>query len=84
MASVSVTTARESISDLVNRVAYTDERIELERRGKPVAAIVSIEDVRLLEALEDRLDVEAVEAALADPANREAIPWEKVKAGLGL
>ena len=84
MASVSVTAAREAFSDLVNRVAHTDERVELERHGKPVAAIVSIEDVRLLEALEDRLDVEAVEAALAASTNREAIPWKKVKARLGL
>ena len=84
MASVSVTVARETFSDLVNRVVYADERIELERRSKPVAAIVSIEDLRLLQALEDRLDVEAAEAALADPENREAIPWEKVKAELGL
>lgn len=84
VAAVSVTAARESFSDLVNQVAYAGERVELERHGKPVAAIVSIEDVRLLQALEDRLDVEAAEAALADPANREFIPWEKVKADLGL
>ena len=84
MASVSVTVAIETLPNLVSRVVYTGERIKLERHGKPVAAIVSIEDVRLLQALEDRLDVEAAEAALADPANREVIPWEKVKADLGL
>ena len=84
MASVSVTAARETFADLVNRVVYAGESVELERHGKPVAAIVSIEDLRLLQALENRLDVEAAEAALADPENRETIPWEKVKAELGL
>ena len=79
-----MTLARETFSNLVNQAVYTNERVELERHGKPVAAIVSIEDVRLLEALEDQLDVKAAEAALSDPENREAIPWEKVKAELRL
>ena len=84
MGSVSVTEAREIFSDLLNRVVYAGERVVLERRGKPLAAIVSMDDLRLLETLEDELDVKAAEAALADPENREAIPWEKVKTELGL
>ena len=84
MGSVSVTEAREIFSDLLNRVVYAGERVVLERRGKPLAAIVSMDDLRLLETLEDELDVKAAEAALADPENREAIPWDKVKAELGL
>ncbi len=84
MGSVSVTEARELFSDLVNRVVYADERVVLQRHGKELAAIVSMDDLRLLEALDDELDVEAIKAALADPENAEPIPWEKVKAQLGL
>ena len=75
-----VTVASETLPELSNRVLRAGERVELERHGKPVAAIVSIEDMRLLEALEDQPEVKAPEAALADPENRETIPWEKVKA----
>jgi prevent-host-death family protein len=35
---------KRDISDLVNRVAYRGERIVLTSRGKPKAALVSIED----------------------------------------
>ncbi len=35
---------KRDISDLVNRVAYKGERIILTSRGKPKAALVSIED----------------------------------------
>lgn len=45
--------ARDNLSDLVNRVNYGQERIMLERHGKPVAAIVSIEDINRLKAFED-------------------------------
>lgn len=84
MGSVSVTEAREIFSDLLNRVVYAGERVVLERRGKPLATIVSMDDLRLLETLEDELDVKAAEAVLTAPENREAVPWEKVKTELGL
>lgn len=46
---VSIERAKRDISDLVNRVAYGGERIVLTSRGKPKAAIVSIEDYEHLE-----------------------------------
>jgi prevent-host-death family protein len=39
---------KRDISDLVNRVAYRGERIVLTSRGKPKAALVSIEDYERL------------------------------------
>jgi len=84
MTTLSTVKARENFSDLVNRSAYGKERVVLTRRGKGVAAVVPIEDLNLLEAIEDRLDLEDIEKALADPENRRAIPWAKVKKDLGL
>jgi hypothetical protein len=46
--------------------------------------VVPIEDLKLLEAIEDCLDLEDIEKALADPENNKAIPWDKVKKDLGL
>ncbi|WP_207945254.1 type II toxin-antitoxin system Phd/YefM family antitoxin, partial [Actinomadura rubrisoli] len=53
-----VTEARKEFADLVNRVAYTGERVALTRRGKIMAALVSAEDLELLESLRSgRLDL---------------------------
>ena len=72
---------RENLGDALNRVAYKGERIVLERHGRDVAALVSLEDLALLNELEDRIDVETARAALAEPGS---VPWEEVKKRLGL
>lgn len=79
-----VSEARESFAELVNRAAYGHERVLVARRGRPIAAIVSIEDVELLERVEDELDRQAALEAQADPENAETIPWERIKADLEL
>ena len=55
---VSIGQVKRDISELVNRVAFGGERIVLTSRGKPKAAIVSIEDY-------ERLEQEKAEHALA-------------------
>jgi prevent-host-death family protein len=47
---VSVAEAKTRFSELVNRAAYGKERFLIQRRGKPVGAIVSAEDLARLEA----------------------------------
>jgi prevent-host-death family protein len=69
---------------VINRAAFGKERVVLTRRGKEVAAVVPIEDVKLLEELEDRIDLEEARAALAETKSKGTIPWEKIKADLGL
>ena len=81
---VSVSEARQDFAEIVNRAAYGGERVRVVRRGRAVAAIIPIEDLDLLERFEDELDLEAAREALADPANAEPVPWEQVKAELGL
>ncbi len=49
MISVPTVEARNQFSKIINRVAYGKERIALTRRGKPLVAVVPIEDVELLE-----------------------------------
>jgi len=58
--------ARERFSEAVNRAAYGRERIILTRRGKAIAAVVSVED---LEQLEQR-----------PPAQREETPSDAAAA----
>ena len=66
----------------IARVSH-GERVVLRQGRKAVAAVVSIEDLRLLEELEDRMDVKEAEKRLADPAE-VPIPYEKVRKDLGL
>jgi prevent-host-death family protein len=77
-----ISEARESFSTTINRVAFGHERVILTRHGKRVAAVVPVEDLELLEALEDARDLDDIRAALADPANATPIDWGELKAQL--
>ena len=79
MANVAATKLRTTISDLLDRVAHHGERIAVERYGKPVAALVSPEDLDLLEAIEDRMDIEAAREALREAGRRS---WDEVRGEL--
>jgi prevent-host-death family protein len=81
---ISTVKAREQLSTVINRAAFGKERVVLTRRGKEVAAVVPIEDVKLLEELEDRIDLEEARAALVETKSKGTIPWKKIKADLGL
>ncbi len=52
MDTVGIAAIKRNISTIVNRVAFGRERIVLTSRGKPKAALVSIEDLQKLELLE--------------------------------
>ena len=40
--------ARDHFADLLNRTAYGKERVVLTRHGKPVVAVVPVEDLVLM------------------------------------
>lgn len=77
--------ASERIAEVLDAVEKTGEPVAFERDGREVAVVISPEDFSLLqrlrEAEEDRLDVEAARDAMKEPG---AIPWETLKADLGL
>jgi prevent-host-death family protein len=79
MTTTSISELKSALSEFLNRAAYGGERIIVSSRGKPKAAVISIEDLRRLEELEDALAAhEALEAYEAG----ETTPWEQVKAEL--
>lgn len=84
MTKLKISEARKEFAELINRVAYGDERIILERSGKELAAVIPINDLELLEAIEDLIDLNEVKKALANPKNRKPVAWGKVKKELGL
>ena len=50
----SVAQAKNTLSSLINKVAYGKTRVVLESRGKPKAALISTEDLERLQNLEQR------------------------------
>ncbi len=52
----SIAQAKNTLSSLINRVAYGKTRILLESRGKPKAALISTEDLERLERLDQGKD----------------------------
>lgn len=79
---ISASRVRETLSEVLNEVSVRGDRVVLERHGKDVAAVISMEDLELLEQLEDRYDLELAQEAIAKKEVR--IPWSRVKKNLGL
>ena len=79
---ISAADARKKFANIINRVAYSDESFVLTRRGEPVAAIVSMKELNMLQDLEDRMDVEEAWKAKNEPG--EPIAWEDLKKELEL
>jgi len=80
-ARISATLIRDDLATIVNRVAFGGERIVLERRGKDVAAIVSMDDLQRLEEIESAHWSSEADKALAGAARRGERPveFEKVE-----
>ena len=80
---MSISNARSQLTELVNRAFYSGERTVLQKHGKPLAAIISIKDLelleRIIEKIEDYVDIQDAEAALAEFKKDGAIPWDKVR-----
>jgi len=84
MASITVAQAKNQFSDLLRRAQWGGERVVVHRHGKPVAAIVSTEDLQRLEALEDAQDVVDARAALKEAERQGTIPLDVVLIKHGL
>jgi prevent-host-death family protein len=79
MVKIEATAARSGLSDLLSQVQYGSERVIIERRGRDAAALISMADLRLLELLEDTVDIEAARQALENPKNKVRVPLDEVK-----
>lgn len=45
MLKMSTVEARENFSEMINKAAYGSERVVLTRRGKPLVAVVSLQEL---------------------------------------
>ena len=83
---LNVSRARNEFPDMVNRAAYAKESTIVSRRGKDLAAVIPIEDLRLLERLreeeQDRQDIEDARRSLAEPGENLSSAQLRKKLGL--
>lgn len=85
METMSVVAARRNFSEVMARVSYVGERVVIERKGRPMMALISMADLRRLEALDPVADETRArrQAALAvAAAARAAIRAERTGAPL--
>ncbi len=86
MSEMTVSDARARLADVVDAARVEHNPVYLTRRGQRVAAVIDADDLdRLIAAAEDLADLKSAAAARAEIAEGQAaIPWELVKADLGL
>ena len=85
MTELTVAAARARLAAVVDEARERHRPVFLTRRGRRVAAVIDAEDLdRLLGAAEDLADIEAAHAARAEVSAQGSIPWDRVKADLGL
>lgn len=82
MQELPVSEVRERLAEVIEESGRSGEPVSLTRRGRAVAVLVA-PDVyqRLSQDAEDAIDRAAVELSAEDD---DFIPWEEVKADLGL
>ena len=87
MTRVSIADARKDFAAIVSRASFAHERTVITRHGADVAAIISIDELRLLDALiekwEDEEDIADANTALLE-AREDAVPWDHIKREFGI
>jgi prevent-host-death family protein len=82
--SIRASLIRERLAEVINKVSVRGDRVLIERHGKPVAALIPVEDLALLEELEDRYDIIQAQRILAKTKAEDWMSWEEVKRELKL
>ncbi len=83
----------EAVMEAITSLPEWGEAVIVERDGKRVAAIIPMDDLELYQRLfaeeEDRIDSATIERRIAeaggiDKLRENTVPWDQVKAELGL
>ena len=79
-----ITDNSEDFLQMVHRANIDKERIVITTHGRPVAALVPIEDLRALEEYEEAQDVLDAKTALAESERDGTVSLRELKEQLGL
>jgi antitoxin Phd len=75
--------AQDKFPDLINEVIHNKEHIILTRRGKEIAAIITLEDLHLLQQFKDKNDLQEAVEALKEAREQGSMTIEQVKDEIG-
>ncbi len=82
MNEVAVSEARNRLAEVIEEARRSGEPVSVTRRGRRIAVILDSEAFdRLVDIADDVEDRRALQAARADD---DYVPWDEVKAALGL
>ena len=84
MTTLDTATPQGDLAKALTRVTSKGERVIVRRRGKDVAALVSLDDLALLERLEDYFDRMDAREALKEAKEKGTIPLERILAEMEL
>lgn len=76
---IPVTQARADLAELVNRVAYSGERVVLTRHGKAMAALVPADDLERLEQIAQHL-IQLTEAGTEEQTGGQPVQPMRIAA----
>lgn len=71
--------ARLDFTHITDKVAFQGERYVVTRNGREPIAMISIKDLKTLQAFENRRDIEAAEKAESPIKNMEMLLGKKLK-----
>jgi prevent-host-death family protein len=81
---ISASEARAHFAEVLDRVAQGRGRVVIERRGKVLGAVVSREDLEVLERLRKLEDDEDRAAVARARKEKGSVAWALIKHDLGL
>ena len=81
---VAVEDVPDNLALILRRIARDWDKFLVVKDGKPVAAIVPADCLKVIVRFEDVHDTKMALDALDEAEREGTIPWEKVKADLGL
>ena len=88
MKTLPLTEARRDLSKILDEVSAIHEHVTITRQGKPAAVVMSADEFEswqeTLEILADPKALAAIRRAEKDIAAGRVLPWEEVRARLGL
>lgn len=82
--SVTAKDLKAHLSDYLGRVQFGGEQLVITKNGKPAAAIVPVEKLLALQALEDAEDHEAAKVARREAQTHGTLSLDELRASLGL
>jgi len=83
MTTVSASTARANLYDLIDEVALSGKRVGITKKGETKAILISSDELASWEATMDVMSdtelVKGIRAGMEDIKKGRVVPWEEVK-----